>query len=122
MANTINTSVAQRLVRKLCLDCCTSAPLNAKDWSESIQFEKPENHTVSVGCDKCHYTGYKGRLALYEVIPIDHAISVAIKQNEHEIDQLLHDRNIKRLSDKAYEVFTEGLTSLDEVYPLLTGF
>jgi type IV pilus assembly protein PilB len=122
LANTINTSVAQRLVRRLCRDCCTTAPLDSKDWSESIQFEKPENHTVGVGCDKCHYSGYKGRLALYEVIPIDHEISLAIKQNTHEIDQLLHDRNIKRLSDKAYEVFTEGLTSLDEVYPLLTGF
>lgn len=122
LANTINTSVAQRLVRKLCQECSVTNELDSKDWSESIEFEMPTHHTVGVGCDKCHYTGYKGRIALYEVLPIDHEISMAIKRNDHEIDELLNNRNIKRLSNRAYEVFIDGLTSLDEVYPLLTGF
>jgi general secretion pathway protein E/type IV pilus assembly protein PilB len=122
LANTISTSVAQRLVRKLCVNCAVETPLESKDWSYTIPFDAPENHTTPVGCDKCHYTGYKGRVALYEIIPIDHELAACIKHNDHDITGKLKERNIQSLSNKAYEIFIEGKTSLEEVYPLLTGF
>ena len=123
LANTINTSVAQRLVRKLCTDCKTTGELSAKDWpSGNISFEKPKEQTIAVGCDSCHYTGYRGRLALYEVIPIDHGLATAIKENDHQVEELLKQRGLKSLAERAYEVFTDGVTSLEEVYPLLTGY
>lgn len=123
LANTMNTSVAQRLVRKLCRDCTTNAALNPNDWPlGSDHFEIPESHQVPVGCDKCHYTGYKGRLALYEVIPIDQKLALAIKGNDHSIEELLQQRGIKNLSERAYELLIDGTTSLEEVYPLLSGY
>lgn len=122
LANTISTSVAQRLVRKLCTNCTVEVPLAEKDWSYTIPFDKPEKHSTPVGCDKCHYTGYKGRVALYEIIPIDQELAACIKQNDHDITMKLKERNIQSLSTRAYEIFTEGKTSLEEVYPLLTGF
>lgn len=122
LANTISTSVAQRLVRKLCTNCAVEAPLESKDWSYTIPFDAPKKHTKPVGCDKCHYTGYKGRVALYEIIPIDQELAGCIKQNDHDINSKLKERNIQSLSTRAYEIFTEGKTSLEEVYPLLTGF
>ncbi|XOV67598.1 MAG: GspE/PulE family protein [Fluviicola sp.] len=122
LANTISTSVAQRLVRKLCTHCTSEAPLTEKDWSYTIPFNRPEKHHTPVGCDKCHYTGYKGRVALYEIIPIDQELASCIKQNDHDITAKLKERNIQSLSTRAYEIFKEGKTSLEEVYPLLTGF
>ncbi len=122
LANTISTSVAQRLIRKLCVNCTTEAPLPDLDWPKSIAFPKPEKQAIAVGCDQCHYTGFKGRVALYEIIPIDHELALCIKENQHDVQSKLHDRNIHTLAERAYEVFTEGLTSLEEVYPLLTGF
>lgn len=122
LANTISTSVAQRLIRKLCTHCCVDTPLPASDWPKTIAFEKPESHAVAVGCDQCHYTGFKGRVALYEIIPIDHELSFCIKENQHDVQTKLTERNIQTLAERAYAVFTEGLTSLEEVYPLLTGF
>lgn len=121
LANTLNTSVAQRLVRKLCDNCKSEASLELNDWplDESI---KPEKHFVPVGCDKCHYTGYRGRKALYEVIPIDYTLSKHIKQGDDDIESHLKEKNIKKLADKAYEIFIKGETSLEEAYPLLTGF
>ncbi len=121
LANTINTSVAQRLVRKLCTSCTTSSILDTKDWPSIDNFEIPKEVAVPVGCDQCHYTGYKGRMALYEVIPIDQTLALAIKGNDHEVDTLLKDRGIKNLATRAYEVLMEGTTSLEEVYPLLSG-
>lgn len=123
LANTINTSVAQRLVRKLCETCKTSEELKQEDWSVgNLLFENPGKHMVAVGCDKCHYTGYSGRLALYEVIPIDKELAMCIKQNDQSVDELLEKRNIKKLAERAFEVFTKGETSLEEVYPLLTAY
>src|SRR5690606_16390653 len=73
LSNTINCSVAQRLVRKLCGDCKISAPVSVADLP--LQYNAanaPAEHQIAVGCEKCHYTGYKGRQAIYEIIPIDH--------------------------------------------------
>jgi len=122
LANTISTSVAQRLVRKLCTNCTVEVPLEKKDWTYTIPFDAPEKHKTPVGCDKCHYTGYKGRVALYEIIPIDQELATCIKQNDHDISAKLKERNIQSLSNRAYQIFNEGKTSLEEVYPLLTGF
>lgn len=123
LANTINTSVAQRLVRRLCTSCKTTMPLKSEDWPLGVSaFEIPTEHHVAVGCDQCHYTGYKGRLALYEVLPIDHELSLAIKANEYNVDDIIKKRGIKSLAIRAYEVLTSGVTSLEEVYPLLSGY
>ncbi|MDX2362477.1 MAG: GspE/PulE family protein [Crocinitomicaceae bacterium] len=122
LANTINTSVAQRLIRKLCNACKTSAELNLEDWPlASVEYSPPKESMVAVGCDNCHYTGYKGRIALYEVIPIDQSLAEAIKSNQHEVQEELKEKNIKSLATRAYEVLINGDTSLEEVYPLLSG-
>ncbi len=123
LANTINSSVAQRLVRKLCLDCKVEKTLDAKDWPiGSSQENIPMTQMVAVGCDQCHYTGYKGRIALYEVIPVDHELAQYIKNNDHNVDKLLKKRGISNLATRALEILTEGHTSLEEVYALLTGY
>ena len=88
----------------------------------SSSFTIPEQQTIPVGCDECHYTGYKGRLALYEVIPVDQSLAEAIKGNRHDIEEILQERDIKNLATRAYEVLIEGTTSLEEVYPLLSGY
>ncbi len=123
LANTINTSVAQRLVRKLCTSCREQKALDPADWpTHACGIPAPEAHYVAVGCNECHYTGYKGRMAVYEVIPIDQEISEHIKNNTHDIAPVLKSREIKSLARRAHEIFTEGITSLEEVYPLLTSF
>lgn len=122
LANTINLSVAQRLVRKLCTHCKQEVPLSVLDWPIGIPTTTiPTTHSVAVGCDHCHYTGYKGRIALYEVIPMDGTLSMSIKNNDSVIDELLKERGIKTLSERALELLTTNTTSLEEVYALLTG-
>lgn len=122
LANTINLSVAQRLVRKLCTHCQQEKPLSVLDWPIGISTELiPSKQSVAVGCDHCHYTGYKGRIALYEVIPMDNTLATSIKNNENDISFILKERGIKTLSEGALELLTTQTTSLEEVYALLAG-
>ena len=78
-----------------------------------------QTHYRPVGCEKCYYTGYRGRKAIYEVIPIDETLSEAIRENRPDIGPLLRERGITTLRDSALELFRSGLTSLEELLPLL---
>tara|TARA_R110002072_G_scaffold303135_2_gene495216 strand:- start:1814 stop:3220 length:1407 start_codon:yes stop_codon:yes gene_type:complete len=122
LANTLNTSVAQRLIRKLCVNCKSKNELNKQDWPVGSLFEAPSAVTAAIGCDDCHFTGYKGRIALYEVIPIDLKLALEIKSNRHDVDDLLKERKIKNIAQRAYNELLNGSTSLEEVYPLLSGY
>ncbi len=121
LAGTINTSVAQRLVRVLCNNCKKEAPLKASELPKDYRNNGLEKHVVPVGCDECHYTGYKGRKAIYEVITVDHELSDRIKEEQLKVDPLLKARGIEKISEKAYRLLVDGVTSLEEVYALLTN-
>lgn len=122
LAGTLNTTVAQRLVRLLCTYCKEETALEEKNFPMNFTAPRKLNkHFVAKGCEHCYYTGYKGRKALYEIIPIDRELAENIKNNKHDISQWLKEKNIKTLSDNAFDLFEKGVTSLDEVYPLLVG-
>lgn len=119
IAETLNLSVAQRLIRKLCDDCKKEVVCNAEDFP--INFRLPysiSNYYKPVGCNKCFHTGYKGRRAIYEVLTIDNSIAEAIKNNT--ISKVFsNNENYKSLSDKAFDILAEGGTSLEEIYSIL---
>ncbi|WP_299101967.1 GspE/PulE family protein [uncultured Winogradskyella sp.] len=120
IANTLNVSVAQRLVRKLCSNCKTEQPINSFDFPE--QFEIPESlnsQFVAVGCNTCYHTGYIGRKAIYEIIPITKTLVNYIKNNQLEIDTYLIEEEIASLKSNAIALVKNGITSVEEVYPLL---
>ncbi|MFT5819684.1 MAG: type IV pilus assembly protein PilB [Crocinitomix sp.] len=121
LAGTINTSVAQRLVRVLCTDCTKETDLAQSELPKDFRDKGLVKHHVPVGCEQCHYTGYKGRKAIYEVINIDHELSDRIKEEQLKVDSLLKERDIEKISEKAYRLLAEGITSLEEVYALLTN-
>ena len=85
--------------------------------------QDPEAHSHKhyrpVGCERCYYTGYRGRRAIYEVIPIDGELSEAVRESRSDIAPLLRERGITTLKDSALDLFFSGQTSLEEVLPLL---
>ena len=120
LASTINTTVAQRLLRLLCTECKEEKVFEEKFYPRTFQAPKKVlNYFVTKGCEHCHYTGYKGRKAIYEVIPIDYELAENIKSNNFAIDELLKQRDIKTLRDNAFALFENGQTSIDEIYPIL---
>lgn len=84
ISNTLILSVAQRLVRILC-PCCKQ-PIEPGDEFTKMNLPDVECYYRPVGCEECFYTGYKGRKAIYEVIPIDNELSNAIRESKDEIE------------------------------------
>jgi general secretion pathway protein E/type IV pilus assembly protein PilB len=120
LASTINTTVAQRLLRLLCDECKQEEEFNEDYFPKTFKApKKVQKHYVTKGCEHCHYTGYKGRKAVYEVIPIDYELAENIKNNIFTIEELLKQRNIQTLRDNAFELFAVGKTTIDEIYPIL---
>ncbi len=112
-ANTLVMTVAQRLVRLLCPHCKRPAktplplPTGVTEYFEAS------------GCENCYYTGYSGRRAVYEVIPVDDTLAAAIRREETDITPLLAERGITSLKDAVTDLFRRGLTSVEELMPLL---
>ncbi|WP_426096016.1 GspE/PulE family protein [Flavobacterium sp. DSR2-3-3] len=119
IAETLNLSVAQRLIRKLCNNCKKEVECYKEDFPGNFQFPyEISKYNKPVGCNKCFHTGYKGRRAIYEVLTIDNTICEAIKNNT--ITKLFNnDENYKSLSDKAFDILAEGETALEEIYSIL---
>lgn len=99
LSTTLVLCVAQRLVRILCNSC--------------------KNGNIPVGCEKCYYTGYKGRKAIYEVIPIDSEISSAIKDGINNVDDILKRKGISTIKDAAIRLYEQNETSYEEILPII---
>ncbi|OFX68953.1 MAG: general secretion pathway protein GspE [Bacteroidetes bacterium GWE2_29_8] len=123
LSGTLNLAVAQRLVRLLCPVCKEYFEGGNDLLPKNIDTKKKLNgHFMSKGCDSCFYTGYKGRRAIYEVIPIDAEFSFAIKSNKVDIKKELDNKNITSLSEQAFDLVESGLTSIEEVYPIISSY
>ncbi|MEO1030029.1 MAG: GspE/PulE family protein [Bacteroidota bacterium] len=120
IASTLNVSVAQRLVRKLCPDCKTEQAIKPSDFPE--QFKIPDTlktQFTPVGCHSCYFTGYQGRKAIYEIIPITKTLVAHIKNHQLEIDDYIKVEGIATLKTNAIQLIQDGVTSVEEVYALL---
>ena len=123
LSGTLILCAAQRLIRLLCPDCKKESELTEQEREQvygkgTTVPDRP--HYRPVGCERCHYTGYRGRRAIYEVIPIDGELAEAVRENRPDIAPLLRERGITTLKDSALDLFLFGQTSLEEVLPLLS--
>jgi general secretion pathway protein E/type IV pilus assembly protein PilB len=122
LADTLNTAVAQRLVRLLCPHCKYEAAFDEKLLPRRYKPAKAiRRHWLPKGCEHCHFTGYKGRSAIYEVIGIDEELSERIKNEELNVGALLKSRGLVPLSENAFSLVESGATSIKEVFAILSG-
>lgn len=121
IANTLNTSVAQRLVRLLCPHCCRKELFVPEMVPRQFRsFAQLKEVSVAVGCGECYYTGYRGRRAIYEVVPVDAELAECIKNGNGNPAQLYSERKISTLAESAYAMVCAGETSCEEVYSVLS--
>ncbi|HOU45626.1 MAG TPA: GspE/PulE family protein [Candidatus Pacearchaeota archaeon] len=96
----INIVIAQRLVRKICKQCAKkeSAPEGILKEIKRIipllpeemqkELEDKKEILIPQGCEECNFTGYKGRIGIYEILPIDKDIENAILEKKSIADTL----------------------------------
>jgi general secretion pathway protein E/type IV pilus assembly protein PilB len=119
ISGTLILCVAQRLLRLLCPACKREVPFDGEAREAAGALPGVHRYYEAVGCDRCYYTGYKGRKAIYEVIPLDRELSEAVRHSRDDISEELRRREIVTLKDSATALFRDGLTSLEELIPLL---
>lgn len=112
--------VAQRLVRTLCPHCHTwqlADPEQAKLFQEiSVTAQTEIKLPRPVGCDKCNQSGFKGRTAIYEVVPVDDTLRQMIHSNtaEFELEAYARQKTPSIRADGLLKVLS-GKTTLEEV-------
>ncbi|MDR0939414.1 MAG: GspE/PulE family protein [Mediterranea sp.] len=120
IADTLVACVAQRLVRLLCPHCKQETKLDAKSC-RALGIDTGATYYKAVGCDRCYYTGYSGRKAIYEVIRMDATLAEAIRRGETEMDDHFRQRGISSLKDSALHLLRQGDTSFEEVFLVANG-
>lgn len=119
IASTLNVSVAQRLVRKLCTHCKQPQTVLGIKTEVVDELKKIKTHFEAVGCPSCYQTGYQGRKAVYEIIPITEELVNNIQDKKIEINNYLKENNIATLKDNMLELVEKGVTSIEEIFPFL---
>jgi type II secretory ATPase GspE/PulE/Tfp pilus assembly ATPase PilB-like protein len=123
MAGNIIGVIAQRLVRKLCVQCkqvYDPSKLERQLLRLGVGSEAPPVYKAK-GCSKCDHTGYKGRLALLELLRFDREIDdlVARDATSRELQKLAIANGFHTLADDGVRRVLEGVTSMDEVARVL---
>lgn len=115
VANSLVGVVAQRLMRKVCPYCKKQVETSLSDrvaLQEGIKYI-----TVGTGCPHCNQTGYKGRIAIHEIIEVDSNVRRMIS-NKEDIDDimkyLVEEQNVETLRDQALTLVKEGKTTIEE--------
>ena len=112
--------LAQRLVRKLCPQCKQNAPINEQQWmhlTTDYTVDVPKTAYVPVGCEACRYTGYKGRIGIYEFMPISLQLKQMISENVslNALRFQSKKEGIEPLRIAGARKIMAGITSLEEV-------
>jgi type IV pilus assembly protein PilB len=120
IASTLNVSIAQRLVRKLCNACKIKHQISIDLFPSGFLLPNGlTHHYAATGCEQCYHTGYSGRKAIYEILPVDKELMGLIKTNTLSVDDYLEHKNIQTLKKNAIKLIQDGVTSIEEVFSLL---
>ncbi|HLA36120.1 MAG TPA: ATPase, T2SS/T4P/T4SS family [Rhodocyclaceae bacterium] len=119
MAGNIIGIVAQRLVRRLCRNCRKPYPAEAHECKllGRDAGRPPPVIYRAAGCEQCEYQGYRGRIAIMELLRLDTDLDDAISRRApmREIRELAHAKGYRPLSDDGLRRVLDGSTSIEEV-------
>ena len=117
LASAVNCIVAQRLARRLCVDCRESYWPEDEELAQMGLLEQKGKIYLhrSKGCGRCSETGFRGRVALYEVMPIAGEIRRLIEASTDEIFDAAVRNGMTTLRQDGLRLCLEGVSSLEEI-------
>ncbi len=124
LASCLGGILAQRLVRKLCPDCTSelnsSPDTDLTEVLSALEIE-PSDTKVGIGCVKCNFSGYKGRIGLYSFLEITGRVERLVADNSpiSEIETEAMAQDFQSVPQAALAAVLKGETDLKEVLPYL---
>ncbi len=127
VASTLTGVIAQRLVRRLCDNCKEEYYPTREEVSRiSVDEEEIERLTKTPiyrpkGCEECNFTGYKGRLGVYEIMPINKGIKKLIATGAHDIEiaDYAISNGMRTLAKSCMGHIIDGKTTISEFIRVL---
>jgi type IV pilus assembly protein PilB len=122
VASALECVLAQRLARKLCLRC-REEYVPPPDVLREIGASDGQVLYRPVGCNQCSGTGYRGRLALFELMMVTEEIELMAveRRSSDDIRRLALSQGMRTLREDGYEKVRSGVTSLEEVLRIVEG-
>ena len=120
LAAALRGVVAQRLVRRLCPDCRRQRTATAAERS----FLGAATVWEQQGCEQCHAAGYRGRVAVQEVLPLTGRLQQLVLQRApvEELEQAARADGLRSLAEDAAAKALDGLTTVQELWRVgITG-
>lgn len=117
IASSLIGVLAQRLVRVLCTDC-REAYVADEEYCKFLKVDATKPPTIfrAKGCSECNHLGYRGRVGIYELIPVDETLRDLIHKRAGEMELEKHARRTcPSISDDGLRKILEGVTSIEEV-------
>ncbi len=126
VASTVNVIIAQRLVRKICEMCKSTRTITKEELLKNLPTEVIGKHIEGKtniiiyqgsGCKICHFTGYSGRIGVFEVLEVTKDIRDLIikRQDADVISQKAIEEGLTTMLDDGLEKVLKGLTTIEEV-------
>ena len=129
IAAAVHGVIAQRLVRRVCTDCAQPTDAHGATSSPGSRPAgrdlKPEDHrfVAGAGCTYCNLTGYRGRVAVYEILEIDRTLADAVRRGD--LEGFAHAARTREdyvpLAQGAIDFALRGVTSLGEAMAVGSG-
>ncbi|MDD4106327.1 MAG: GspE/PulE family protein [Candidatus Shapirobacteria bacterium] len=132
LVSSLNCVVGQRVLRRVCKDCVSEMEMTPEQETEikttlgpiynmiEDKFKKEGKKLMIpkiVGCEKCNNTGYMGRVAIYEVMPINEKLSKLIieKATASQLQSTAMEDGMLSMKQDGYAKVLEGVTTMEEV-------
>ena len=126
VASTVNVIIAQRLVRKICDVCKGTRSITKEELLKNlppdvVQKFAPDKQNVTIyqgaGCKVCHFTGYAGRIGVFEVLEVTKDIRdlISKRQDADVILQRAIEEGMTTMLDDGLEKVLKGATTIEEV-------
>jgi type IV pilus assembly protein PilB len=119
IGSAVTAVIAQRLLRRLCN--CRSSSSATPEYINTVMsagmMEPPGTNNAPNGCQSCDFSGYRGRVGIYEMLQLNDAIRQAIRsgnQND-EMRTLARHNGIKFMQEYALDLVRDGVTTIEEV-------
>jgi len=128
VAAAVHAVVAQRLVRRVCADCTEAYVPDANElaWLSTLAGERAATHMSlkhGARCGYCNMTGYRGRVAIYELLELDREQADAIRRND--LVQFAHltaaRQDYQPLTRSAVDLVARGVTTVCEAMSAVSG-